>query len=126
MEIEQLLQQKREEILKIAAKHGAYNVRVFGSVARGEATPTSDIDFLIDYDLSKTTPWFPGGLLADLEDLLGHKVDIVTEKGLHQLIRDRILSEAVPLFKFRQLNNCPPSPPELGGSRSKVPQNWEI
>ena len=97
MEIEQLLQQKREEILKIAAKHGAYNVRVFGSVARGEATPTSDIDFLIDYDLSKTSPWFPGGLLADLEDLLGHKVDIVTEKSLHQLIRDRILNEAVPL-----------------------------
>lgn len=97
MEIKQLLQQKREEILAIAAKHGAYNVRVFGSVARGEATPASDIDFLIDYDLSRTTPWFPGGLLADLEELLGRKVDIVTEKGLHQLIRDRILNEAVPI-----------------------------
>lgn len=106
MEVKQLLQQKRSEILALAAKHGAYNVRVFGSVARGEATSTSDIDFLIDYDLSKTSPWFPGGLLADLEDLLGHEVDIVTEKGLHQLIRDcpsgsgfanRILSEAVPL-----------------------------
>ena len=72
-------------------------MRVFGSVARGEATPTSDIDFSIDYDLSKTSPWFPGGLLSDLEDLLGHKVDIVTEKGLHQRIRDRILNEAVPL-----------------------------
>ena len=97
MEVKQLLQQKREDILALAAKHGAYNVRVFGSVARGEATPTSDIDFSIDYDLSKTSPWFPGGLLSDLEDLLGHKVDIVTEKGLHQRIRDRILNEAVPL-----------------------------
>ncbi|HEY9767824.1 MAG TPA: nucleotidyltransferase family protein [Coleofasciculaceae cyanobacterium] len=97
MKVKQLLQQKREEILAIAAKHGACNVRVFGSIARGEETSTSDIDFLIDYDRAKTSPWFPGGLLADLEDLLGYKVDIVTEKSLHQLIRDRILSEAVPL-----------------------------
>ena len=97
MEIKQLLQQRREEILTIATKHGAYNVRVFGSVAKGNTTSASDIDFLIDYDLSKTSPWFPGGLLADLEDLLGYKVDIVTEKSLHQLIRDRIKSEAVPL-----------------------------
>ena len=96
MELKQLLQQ-REKILAIAVRHGAYNVRIFGSVARGEATSTSDIDFLIDYDLSKTTPWFPGGLIVDLEDLLGREVDIVTEKGLHQLIRDRILNEAVPL-----------------------------
>ena len=125
MTLKELLQEKREEILAIAAKHGAYNVRVFGSVARGEATPTSDIDFLIDYDLSKTSPWFPGGLLADLEDLLGHKVDIVTEKGLHQLIRDRILSEAIPLTKM-QLNNRPHSSSSVGGNRSKVPQNWGI
>ena len=97
MEIKQLLQHKREEILTLATKHGAYNVRVFGSVAKGTATSTSDIDFLIDYDLSKTSPWFPGGLLADLSDLLGYKVDIVTEKSLHQLIRDRIKSEAIPL-----------------------------
>ena len=97
MPLKELLQEKRDEILAIAAKHGAYNVRIFGSVARGEEKPTSDIDFLIDYDLSKTSPWFPGGLLMDLEDLLGRKVDIVTEKGLHQLIRDRVLKEAVPL-----------------------------
>ena len=97
MEIKQLLQQKRQEILTLAAKHGAYNVRVFGSVVRGEATSTSDIDFLIDYDRAKTSPWFPGSLLVDLEDLLGYKVDIVTEKSLNQLIRDRILKEAVPL-----------------------------
>ena len=72
-------------------------MRIFGSVARGEETSTSDIDFLVDYDLEKVSPWFPGGLLADLEDLLGCKVDIVTEKGLHRLIRERILQEAIEL-----------------------------
>lgn len=97
MSLKQLLQDRREEILKIAAKHGAFNVRVFGSVARGEETESSDIDFLIDYDLFKTSPWFPGGLLADLEDLLGCKVDIVTEKGLHYFIKERVLKEAIAL-----------------------------
>jgi uncharacterized protein len=97
MKIKELLQEKRDEIIAIATKHGAYNVRIFGSVARGEETPLSDIDFLIDYDLSKISPWFPGGLLADLENLLGYKVDIVTEKGLHHFIRDRILKEAISL-----------------------------
>ena len=97
MKLQTLLETKRDEIIKIATKHGAYNVRVFGSVARGEETPNSDIDFLVDYDLAKISPWFPGGLLADLEDLLGCKVDIVTEKGLHDLIRERILTEAIKL-----------------------------
>jgi hypothetical protein len=97
MTLQKLLQEKRNEIIAIATKHGAYNVRVFGSVARGEETPESDVDFLIDYDLSKISPWFPGGLLADLENLLGCKVDIVTEKGLHHFIRDRILKEAISL-----------------------------
>jgi predicted nucleotidyltransferase len=91
------LQNKREQILDIAAKHGAYNVRVFGSVVRGEDTPDSDIDFLIDYDLEKITPWFPGGLLMDLQDLLGRKVDILTERGISPLIRERVLAEAKPL-----------------------------
>jgi predicted nucleotidyltransferase len=67
----QFLQQRREEILTVAKKHGAKNVRIFGSVARGEANEQSDIDFLIDYDLDKITPWFPAGLLLDLEGLLG-------------------------------------------------------
>ncbi|MBW4624839.1 MAG: nucleotidyltransferase domain-containing protein [Brasilonema octagenarum HA4186-MV1] len=62
MKLKEILQEKRAEILSIAAKHGAYNLRIFGSVARGEETPSSDIDFLIDYDLNKITPWFPGGL----------------------------------------------------------------
>jgi predicted nucleotidyltransferase len=82
MNVEELLKDKREEILHIAAKHGARNVRVFGSVARGEATGNSDIDFLVEMGPDHT-PFFPGGLIMDLEELLGCKVDVVTEKGLH-------------------------------------------
>ena len=95
--LKQLLQERREEILEIASKHGALNVRVFGSVARGEETENSDIDFLIDYYIKKISPWFPGGLLMDLQDMLGCKVDIVTEKGLSRLIKDRVLAEAIAL-----------------------------
>lgn len=97
MKLKTLIQTKRQQIIEIANKHGASNVRIFGSVARGEETATSDIDFLVDYDLAKISPWFPGGLLADLEDLLGCKVDIVTEQGLHSVIRERILHEATEL-----------------------------
>ncbi len=96
MGISELLKDKREEILRIAAKHGARNVRVFGSVARGEAGPNSDLDLLVDVGPTHTS-FFPGGLLADLEDLLGRKVDIVTEEALHWYIRERVLNEAVPL-----------------------------
>jgi predicted nucleotidyltransferase len=95
--IKELLHDRRSQILAIAAKHGAYNVRVFGSVARGEATEGSDIDFLVDYDLEKITPWFPGGLLLDLEQLLNRKVDIATVDMLKERIRDRVLREAVTL-----------------------------
>ncbi|MBM3935014.1 MAG: nucleotidyltransferase family protein [SAR202 cluster bacterium] len=95
-DIAKTVHEKREEILRIAAKHGAYNVRIFGSVARGDAGPDSDVDFLIDYG-PNTSPWFPGGLIADLQDLLGRNVDVVTEKGLHRLVKDRVLAEAVPL-----------------------------
>ncbi len=97
MALLQTLQEKREQVLSIAAKHGAFNVRVFGSVVRGEDTPESDIDFLIDYDPSKVTPWFPGGLLMDLQDLLERKVDVLTEQGISPLIREQVLSEAKPL-----------------------------
>jgi uncharacterized protein len=97
MKLQQLLQSKREDILAMALRHGAFNVRVFGSVARGEETETSDIDFLVDYDLQKISPWFPGGLLMDLQDMLGCKVDIVTEQGLSRLIKDRVLAEAKSL-----------------------------
>ncbi|MGK7889761.1 MAG: nucleotidyltransferase family protein [Leptolyngbyaceae cyanobacterium] len=88
------LREQRSQILDIAAKHGAYNVRVFGSVVREENTQESDIDFLIDYDPEQVTPWFPGGLLMDLQDLLGRKVDVLTEKGISPLIRERVLAEA--------------------------------
>ena len=91
------LQANREQILEIAAKHGALNVRVFGSVVRGEDIPESDVDFLVDYDLEKVTPWFPGGLLMDWQDLLGRRVDVLTERGMSPLIRDRVLAEAKPL-----------------------------
>lgn len=91
------LREKREEILQVAAQHGAFNVRVFGSVVRGEETLESDIDFLIDYDLKRITPWFPGGLLMDWQDLLGRKVDVLTERGISPLIRESVLAEAKPL-----------------------------
>jgi uncharacterized protein len=96
VDLNELIKEKREEILALAAKHGALNVRIFGSVARNEARPESDVDFLIDLG-PKRTPWFPGGLIIDLENLLGCKVDVITEKGLKERIRDRVLQEAVPL-----------------------------
>jgi uncharacterized protein len=96
MDIYRLVQAKREEILHIASRHGVHTIRLFGSVARGEAGASSDIDFLIEAGPERT-PWFPGGLIADLEDLLGCRVDIVTEKALHWYIRDRVLQEAAPL-----------------------------
>ncbi|WP_218082280.1 nucleotidyltransferase family protein [Anthocerotibacter panamensis] len=91
------LREQRSQILQVAARHGAFNVRVFGSVVRGEETAESDIDFLIDYDKDQTTAWFPGGLLMDLQDLLGRKVDILTDQGISPRIREKVLSEAQPL-----------------------------
>lgn len=88
--------EKREQILQIAARHGAYNVRVFGSTARGKTDPESDIDLLVDVRPTHSR-WFPAGLILDLEELLGREVDVVTEDALHWYIRDRILEEAVPL-----------------------------
>jgi predicted nucleotidyltransferase len=96
MTLRALIHERREEILRIAARHGARNVRVFGSVARGEAGPESDIDLLIEAG-PITSSWFPAGLILDLEELLGRKVDIVTEKGLNRNLRERVLREAIPL-----------------------------
>ncbi len=96
MSIEALSKEKREEILHIAAKHGAHNVRVFGSVARGEADTESDLDLLVEMEPSRSLLDM-GGLLMDLQDLVGCRVDIVTEKGLGERIRDRVLKDAVPL-----------------------------
>ena len=97
IQINESLRKKRGEILEIAAKHGAFNVRVFGSVARGEADEQSDIDFLIDYSLDKVSSWFPAGLVLELETLLGRKVDIATEKALKERIREEVLRQAMPL-----------------------------
>lgn len=96
MGIDEVLKDKREDVLRIASKHGAKNIRVFGSVARGQAGPESDIDLLVDLG-PKLSPFFPGGLVTDLEDVLGRQVQVVTEQGLHWYIRERILKEAVPL-----------------------------
>ena len=90
------LRAKREAILAIAAKHGATNVRVFGSVARDEATDTSDVDFLMDLRRDRGLLDYVG-LILDLEDLLDRSVDVGAPEQLHQIIRDRVLREAVPL-----------------------------
>jgi len=89
----ELLKEKREEILRIAAKYGACNVRVFGSVARGEAGEDSDIDFLVDFEPGRSL-LDQAALTLDLQDLLGRKADVVTERGLYWLLRRRILKEA--------------------------------
>jgi predicted nucleotidyltransferase len=90
------LRQRRPEILEIAERHGAKNIRIFGSTARGEDTETSDIDFLIDYG-AKVSFLFPGGFLADLEKLLKCQIDIVTDRALRPPMKDIILREAVAL-----------------------------
>jgi predicted nucleotidyltransferase len=94
MDTRQLVQTRRDEILRIAASHGASNLRIFGSVARGDSKPGCDIDFLVHLE--------PGRSLLDhvalmqgLEDLLGHKIDVVTEDGLHEMVREQVLKEAI-------------------------------
>ena len=96
MKIKELLKTRRGQILEIARKHGAHNLRVFGSVARGEGNEESDIDLLVEVGPAHSA-WFPAGLVADLEDLLGVPVDVVTEDGLHWYIKERVLEEARPL-----------------------------
>jgi hypothetical protein len=92
----QSLRERREDILRIADKHGARTVRIFGSVARGEEDEASDIDLLVEMEDGRSLLDL-GGLLMDLQDLLGCRVDVVTEKGLRERIRARVLKEAVAL-----------------------------
>jgi hypothetical protein len=96
MSLEQLLREKRDEILRIAARHGASNVRIFGSVARGEASLQSDVDFLVELEGGRSL-LDHAALMIDLERLLGRRVDVATERGLKPQIRERILGEAVRL-----------------------------
>jgi uncharacterized protein len=96
MTIDQLLEEKRADILRIAAKHGARNVRVFGSVARGEADAESDLDLLVDMESGRSL-FDHAALWLELEELLGQKVDVVSERGIKPRIRERVLREATPL-----------------------------
>ncbi len=93
--ISEVIGDKREQVLQLAQAHGVSNVRVFGSVARGEASPESDVDFLVEG--LENAAWGGGRLLMDLQALLGRQVDLVTEGDLHRLMRDDVLNEAVPL-----------------------------
>ncbi|MBP5975018.1 MAG: nucleotidyltransferase family protein [Brasilonema angustatum HA4187-MV1] len=96
MGIDEILKAYREEILRIAALYGAYNVRVFGSVARGEARLDSDVDFLVELEPQRTL-LDQIALMQSLEELLGRKVDLTEPETLHELIRDKVLREAVVL-----------------------------
>ncbi|MBN1322421.1 MAG: nucleotidyltransferase family protein [Methanotrichaceae archaeon] len=96
MDLEGLLKSRREDILRIAARHGARNVRVFGSVARGEADEKSDIDLLVEFEPGRSL-LDHAGLWLELQELLGCKVDVVSDRGIKPRIRERVLREAVPL-----------------------------
>jgi hypothetical protein len=90
------LRQKREAIMEIARQHGARDIRLFGSVARGENTEASDVDILVRFERERSL-FDHGGLIADLEELLGVKVDVISEGGIRERFRTRVLAEAVPL-----------------------------
>lgn len=96
MEIYEILRSKRADILRLAEKHGAHHVRLFGSVARGDARSESDIDLLVDLEPGRSLLDL-GGLLMDLRALLDHDVDVITEAGLKPRIKEQVLHEAVPL-----------------------------
>ncbi len=96
MDLTELVNSKREEIRALAARRGARNVRIFGSVARGQAGPDSDLDLLVDLEPGRTLLDM-GRLLMDLQDLLGVRVDLVEQEGLSPLFRQRVLREVVAL-----------------------------
>ncbi len=96
MTIEQLVKAKREEILRICSEHGVREIRLFGSAARHEADEASDLDFLVELEPGRTI-FDLGGLQYELQQFLGCRVDVVTERGLKARIRERVLREAVPL-----------------------------
>ncbi|MCE5323907.1 nucleotidyltransferase family protein [bacterium] len=91
-----IVRERRDDILKIASSHGAFNVRVFGSAVRGDDTSSSDIDFLVSMENGRNL-LDQAGLLVDLQELLGRKVDLVTDDSIYWLLRRRILKEAKPV-----------------------------
>ena len=91
-----LIENNRAEILALAERHGVRNVRVFGSMARGDADDASDVDLLVSLPPDKTGLAL-GALLMDVQDLLQCRVEVITERGLHPALRDRVLREAQPL-----------------------------
>jgi len=96
MTLEKVRREKRDQILQLAASYGAHNLRIFGSTARGETSPGSDIDFLVDLDPDRSLMDL-GGLLMDLQELLQARVDVATEGMLRPKVRARALADAVPL-----------------------------
>lgn len=96
MGIKDILKDKRDEIFELAQKYGGCNVRLFGSVVRGDARPDSDVDFLVKMDDGRSLLDLVG-FSQDVEDLLGRKVDVVSEGGVSPYLRDRIFAEAIPL-----------------------------
>ena len=96
MDVDSTVKAKREEILRIAAQYGASNIRLFGSRARGDARADSDVDLLVDMP-PRSSLLDVARLMMDLQDVLGCKVDVVEPEGLHWYIRNKILTEAIPL-----------------------------
>jgi predicted nucleotidyltransferase len=96
MGIPEIIQDRKEQILALAAKYGASNVRIFGSVANGTADANSDIDFLVDMEKGRSL-FDLGGLLVELQELFNRKVDVVTEKGLRDRIRERVIRQAIEI-----------------------------
>jgi len=96
MDIRERVNQKRAEVLRVAARYGARNVRLIGSVARGDAGPDSDLDLLVELERGRSL-LDHAALVIELETILGCSVDVATEQGLRPRVRDRVLSEAVPL-----------------------------
>jgi predicted nucleotidyltransferase len=96
MGIQEIIGSQRQQILALAAKYGAFNIRIFGSVARGQADDKSDVDFLVDMEPGRSL-FDMGGLLYDLQQLLGRNIDVVTTAGLRSRIKERVIKEAVPL-----------------------------
>ena len=96
MNLDELIKQKRKDILDLAGKYGAYNIRIFGSVARGQANKDSDIDFLVDLKSDRSL-WDLGGLWAELNTLLKVRIEVFTENTLKENIRENAFKEAIPI-----------------------------